>query len=141
MSSHDGDLRGEGAHGFYLGDRRLLSRFVLRVGGRPLEVVGHEQTGPATLVVRAVVRDGSEPSPDPRLLLTRTRRQHDAGFVEVIELSSWDLVPRTVQLRVEAACDLARTDEVKDGRTVRRTVDRGTSGPDCASPATATQSR
>ena len=128
LSSHDGDVCGEGAHGFYLGDRRLLSRFVLRVGGRPLEVVGHEQTDPATLVVRAVVRDGSEPSPDPRLLLTRTRRQHDAGFVEVIELSSWDLVPRTVPLRVEAACDLARTDEVKDGRTVPRTVDRGTSG-------------
>src|SRR6188508_2854964 len=127
LSSHDGDVRAEGAHGFYLGDRRLLSRFVLRVGGRPLEVVGHEQTGPATLVVRAVVRDGTEPSPDPRLLLTRTRRQHDAGFVEVIELSSWDLVPRTVPLRIEAACDLARTDEVKDGRTVSRTVDRGTS--------------
>ena len=128
LSSHDGDVRAEGAHGFYLGDRRLLSRFVLRVGGRPARG-GRPRADRSGDARRAgVVRDGSEPSPDPRLLLTRTRRQHDAGFVEVIELSSWDLVPRTVPLRIEAACDLARTDEVKDGRTVPRAVDRGTSG-------------
>ncbi len=115
LSHHHGDVHADGAQGFYLGDRRLFSRWVLSVFGRPLEVLSAELTDPATLVTRAIVRDGAEPSPDPRLVLVRTRRQHGAGFTDTIELASWDLVERTVVLRIDAACDLARTDTVKDG--------------------------
>ena len=115
LSDADGEVSGEGAQGFFLGDRRLLSRWALSVNSRALEVLSSEIVSPDSLVTTAVARDGSESSPDPRLVLERTRVQAASGFTDTITMRNFDLVTRSVAIRLEGACDLASTSSVKSG--------------------------
>lgn len=115
LSDIDGDVVGVGAQGFFLGDRRLLSRWALLANGRPLEVLTTGIVAPDSLVTTAIVRDGTEPTPDPRLVLVRTRVQQPTGFTDTITLQSFDPETRIVAIRLEATCDLASTAAVKQG--------------------------
>lgn len=128
LSDADGEIVGIGAQGFFLGERRLLSRWVLRADARPLEVLTSELVTPDAHVTTAIVRDGTEATSDPRLLLVRARRQHASGFTDTVSLRSFDPEPRTVALRLEAACDLATTAAVKHGRSDG--IDVGADGVD-----------
>jgi len=78
-------------------------------------VLSSEIVSPDSLVTTAVARDGSESSPDPRLVLERTRVQAASGFTDTITMRNFDLVTRSVEIRLEGACDLASTSSVKSG--------------------------
>lgn len=128
LAGPDGEVAGIGAQGFYLGDRRLLSTWNWSVDGRPFELLNVELTSPRRLVTVAVLRDGSEPTPDPRVLLVRSREQHGCGFADTLEITSFDDAARLVEVRLGVACDLASTADVKDGGHDGRLVDP-TGGP------------
>lgn len=115
LAGPDGEVAGAGAQGFYLGDRRLLSTYTWNVGGRPLEVLRTELTTPRRFVTNAVLRDGTEPTPDPRIVVVRTREQHGQGFADIFEITSFDDRARPVEVRLLVAGDLASTSAIKDG--------------------------
>jgi glycogen debranching enzyme len=113
LADDDGDVCAAGAQGAYLGDRRMLSRFELRVQSRRPEVVDVVEHTNGDLHITAIVRDGSEPNPDPVLLLVRTRRLRTTGFDE-----HWELTNRGVQAR-DVVCDLRCGSDFMDMTSVK----------------------
>ena len=117
LSAVDGQIDGRGgAQGFYLGDRRMLSLFrVLGFECEPSVVHTRHHPGGSFDIV-AVLRDGSEPTPDPTLLLSRSRSQHRAGFTEQWTFRNHGSGARVVSVQLSTATDFADTTDVKCGR-------------------------
>lgn len=116
LSLPSGDIDGHGAEGFYLGDRRMLRVYAVRIFGRPLDVVASRLHADGVLDVRAVARDGSESTPDPTLLFTRQRHQTADGFAEQWRVDNFGLDPRTVDVELRLATDFASMIAVKAGQ-------------------------
>ena len=110
----DGQLKPPGAAGIYFGDRRILSRSELTVGGSEPVPLLAELTGPGSARFVAVVRGSGET--DPTLTVTRTRTLTPEAAVETVDLAAHTAVTAAVRLRLE--CDLADISEVKSGRPV-----------------------
>jgi glycogen debranching enzyme len=115
LSGPDGQLRGVGAHGFFLGERRMLSVLRLQGFGREPEVIRTQHDADGLFEVIAVMRDGTEPTPDPTLLLSRRRRQTRTGFVETWSMSNRGFARRAVDLALVSATDFADMTAVKGG--------------------------
>jgi glycogen debranching enzyme len=116
LSAADGQLRGVGAEGFFLGERRMLSVFRVVAFGREPEVIRTAHSADGTFDVCAVVRDGTEPTPDPNLLLLRRRRQHATGFTEEWAVENHSHATRAFEFALFTGTDFADSTEVKCGR-------------------------
>ncbi|MET3984999.1 glycogen debranching N-terminal domain-containing protein [Streptomyces sp. PvR034] len=113
ISSEHGQLTGHGIDGIYRSGRRLLSRCVLRIGGRDPVAVQGRSLGADRASFTATVRIGAEPGPDPDIGVERIRH---ADGTERITLRSY--TARRVRLPVEIslATDLAELAAIAAGR-------------------------
>lgn len=113
ISPEHGQLTGRGIDGIYRSGRRLLSRCVLRVGGRDPVAVQGRSLGADRAAFTATVRTGAEAGPDPDIGIERVRH---ADGTERITLRSF--AARTLRLPVEVSLgtDLAELAAVAAGR-------------------------
>ncbi|MEU9417541.1 glycogen debranching N-terminal domain-containing protein [Streptomyces sp. NPDC048272] len=113
ISPEHGQLTGRGIDGVYRAGLRLLSRCVLRVGGRDPVAVQGRSLGADRAAFTATVRTGAESSPDPDIGVERVRH---ADGTERITLRSY--ASRSLRLPVELALgtDLAELAAIAAGR-------------------------
>lgn len=115
VSGADGQIRAEGVHGLYVGDRRALCLAVLTVdAAEPVPLRGQAVGGDAARFV-AAVRGLGEQHGDPAIFLTRHRRAVPDGLVEQIAITSYAREPVSFELALHAACDLAPMPDVRAG--------------------------
>jgi glycogen debranching enzyme len=123
VSARDGQLRGTGAHGYYLGDHRSLSRLILTVNGREPAMLAGEVQGATRALFLGHFRDRAA-SGEPQLLVEREREltepasgrgSGDVAIREHIRLTNTDRVPSTLRVEVEIGCNYAAIDQVKAG--------------------------
>jgi glycogen debranching enzyme len=115
LSQVDGRITPHGAMGFYLGERRLLSRFELTAFARTPETVHAALGGDGVLRTAAMLRDGTEDTPDPVLLLRHERRAHPSGFADTFSIHNYGTRIRHIPLELTVAADFAPTSTVKVG--------------------------
>ncbi|MER7736016.1 glycogen debranching N-terminal domain-containing protein [Streptomyces erythrochromogenes] len=113
ISPEHGQLTGQGIDGIYRSGRRLLSRCVLRVGGRDPVAVQGRSLGADRAAFTATVRTGAEPGPDPDIGVERVRH---ADGTERITLRSFTGRPVRLPVEVLLGTDLAELAEVAAGR-------------------------
>lgn len=114
ISPEHGQLTGRGIEGIYRSGRRLLSRCVLRVGGRDPVAVQGRSLAADRAVFTATVRTGAEPGPDPDIGVERVRH---ADGTERITLRSFAARPVRLPVEVLLGTDLAELATVAAGRT------------------------
>ncbi|MFE6843046.1 glycogen debranching N-terminal domain-containing protein [Streptomyces sp. NPDC057686] len=114
ISPEHGQLTGRGIDGIYRSGRRLLSRCVLRVGGRDPVAVQGRSLGSDRAAFTATVRTGAEAGPDPDIGVERVRH---ADGTERITLRSFAARPMRLPVEVSLGTDLAELAAVAAGRT------------------------
>lgn len=128
MSAASGRIDRLSAAGSYLGERRLLCTYALSAFDRVPELIHSVLDVDGTLRISAIVRDGTEDTPDPVLLLRLVRHAHATGFVDTITIENMGQRFRDVPVMLALACDLASTSGVKAGLVNQPLVP----GVDCA---------
>ncbi|MFD3718688.1 glycogen debranching N-terminal domain-containing protein [Streptomyces sp. NPDC058674] len=113
VSPEDGQLTGQGIGGIYRSGRRLLSRCVLRVGGREPVAVQHCRLGANRASFTATVRTGAEPGPDPDIGVVRVRH---ADGTERITVRNFAARPVRLPVELLLGTDLAELAAVAEGR-------------------------
>ncbi|MBT2609705.1 glycogen debranching protein [Streptomyces sp. ISL-87] len=113
ISPEHGQLTGQGIDGIYRSGRRLLSRCVLRVGGRDPVAVQGRSLGADRAAFTATVRTGAEAGPDPDIGVERIRH---ADGTERITLRSFAARPLRLPVEVSLGTDLAELAAVAAGR-------------------------
>ncbi|MEU2392528.1 glycogen debranching N-terminal domain-containing protein [Streptomyces sp. NPDC007369] len=113
ISPEHGQLTGRGIDGVYRSGRRLLSRCVLRVGGREPVAVQGRTLGPDRASFTATVRTGAEAGPDPDIGVERVRH---ADGTERITLRSFTARPVRLPVEILLGTDLAELAAVAAGR-------------------------
>ncbi|MFD9354546.1 glycogen debranching N-terminal domain-containing protein [Streptomyces sp. NPDC060031] len=113
ISPEHGQLTGRGIDGIYRSGRRLLSRCVLRVGGRDPVAVQGRSLGADRASFTATVRTGAEAGPDPDVGVERVRH---ADGTERITLRSFTARPLRLPVEVSLGTDLAELADVAAGR-------------------------
>jgi glycogen debranching enzyme len=108
LAGRDGQLRAGGVHGVICGDVRVLDRAVVTVDGVEPEPVGPEV---------GVLPGMGGPGRDPAVWLRRSRTVAPDGVAETLTLEnrSADAIDATLEVTVGA--DLARIEEIRDGRS------------------------
>ncbi|WSK68254.1 glycogen debranching protein [Streptomyces sp. NBC_01276] len=113
ISPEHGQLTGRGIDGIYRAGRRLLSRCVLRVGGRDPVAVQARSLSADRASFTATVRTGIEAGPDPDIGVERVRH---ADGTERITLRSFAARPLRLPVEVSLGTDLAELAAVAAGR-------------------------
>lgn len=113
ISPEHGQLTGRGLDGIYRAGRRLLSRCVLRVGGRDPVAVQGRSLGADRAAFTATVRTGAEVGPDPDIGVERVRH---ADGTERITLRSYAARPVRLPVELSLGTDLAELAAVAGGR-------------------------
>ncbi|HET9379260.1 MAG TPA: glycogen debranching N-terminal domain-containing protein [Streptomyces sp.] len=131
VSAADGQL-GEGADGFYHGDRRALSRLTVDVEGVTLAPVHGGPRGADGADFRAVLRGLGEETADPVVALHRRRGILPGRFREVLEVTNAGSRHVRFRLTVTAGTDLAVMDRVKSGDAPATVEPRAADGDDAA---------
>ncbi|MET9961537.1 glycogen debranching N-terminal domain-containing protein [Streptomyces sp. NPDC006326] len=114
ISPEHGQLTGQGIDGIYHSGRRLLSRCVLRVGGRDPVAVQGRSLGADRAAFTATVRTGAEAGPDPDIGVERVRH---ADGTERITLRSFTTRPVRLPVELSLGTDLAELAAVAAGRS------------------------
>jgi glycogen debranching enzyme len=116
-----GDVRGEAGreHGFYCEDTRFLSRWVLRVGEAPLELLGLDQGAHFAAQFFLTPRVG--PDEEAPCSIMR-RRLIDHVWMEEISVTNHRHESSEVRVVLEVDADFADLFEVKDGAVAEREV-------------------
>ncbi|MEU6281828.1 glycogen debranching N-terminal domain-containing protein [Streptomyces sp. NPDC047028] len=114
ISGESGQLTGHGLEGFYRGGRRLLSRCRVRVGGREPLPLQARTIGADRARFVATLRVSSAASPDPDVVVERTRH---ADGTETVTLRSAASRPLRVPLDITLGTDLAELGAIAAGRT------------------------
>ncbi|WP_224276746.1 glycogen debranching N-terminal domain-containing protein [Streptomyces sp. LS1784] len=115
-SRPDGRI-GEGADGFYHGDRRVLSRLEATVAGVPSAPVATADGPDGSTTFVTVLRGLAELTADPAVTLERRRELRPGRLVEHLAVrNAGDLTAR-LRLDLRAESDFAAMDTVKAGRT------------------------
>ncbi|MGW2983137.1 amylo-alpha-1,6-glucosidase [Streptomyces goshikiensis] len=114
ISPEHGQLTGQGVDGIYRAGRRLLSRCVLRVGGRDPIAVQGRSLGADRAGFTATVRTGAEAGPDPDIGVERIRH---ADGTERITLRSFAARPVRLPVEISLGTDLAELAAVAAGRS------------------------
>ncbi|MFI5668680.1 glycogen debranching N-terminal domain-containing protein [Streptomyces sp. NPDC051704] len=113
ISPEHGQLTGRGIDGIYRSGRRLLSRCVLRVGGRDPVAVQGRSLGSDRASFTATVRTGAEAGPDPDIGVERVRH---ADGTERITVRSFTARPLRLPVELLLGTDLAELAAVAAGR-------------------------
>ncbi|MFD7078502.1 glycogen debranching N-terminal domain-containing protein [Streptomyces sp. NPDC059918] len=113
ISPEHGQLTGRGIDGIYRSGRRLLSRCVLRVGGRDPVAVQGRSLGSDRAAFTATVRTGAEAGPDPDIGVERVRH---ADGTERITVRSFTARPLRLPVELLLGTDLAELAAVAAGR-------------------------
>ncbi|MGI5445919.1 glycogen debranching N-terminal domain-containing protein [Streptomyces sp. CA-243310] len=113
ISPEHGQLTGRGIDGVYRAGLRLLSRCVLRVGGRDPVAVQGRSLGADRAAFTATVRTGAEAGPDPDIGVERVRH---ADGTERITLRSYASRPVRLPVELTLGTDLADLAVIAAGR-------------------------
>ncbi|MFE5536361.1 glycogen debranching N-terminal domain-containing protein [Streptomyces sp. NPDC056492] len=113
ISPEHGQLTGRGIDGIYRSGRRLLSRCVLRVGGRDPVAVQGRSLGSDRAAFTATIRTGAEAGPDPDIGVERVRH---ADGTERITVRSFTARPLRLPVELLLGTDLAELAAVAAGR-------------------------
>jgi hypothetical protein len=115
LAGADGDIRGPGVAGIYLGDRRALATCVLSVSGAELCTLHADFRDNHTTRTVSVLRGAGEPGADPTVWLRRSRTISGRRCVERLRFESvaGHVVP--LDVRLELGTDLADLDRVRAG--------------------------
>ncbi|KOU22381.1 glycogen debranching protein [Streptomyces sp. WM6372] len=113
ISPEHGQLTGRGIDGIYRSGRRLLSRCVLRVGGRDPVAVQGRSLGSDRASFTATVRTGADAGPDPDIGVERVRH---ADGTERITVRSFTARPLRLPVELLLGTDLAELAAVAAGR-------------------------
>jgi hypothetical protein len=116
LSGRDGQLRGEGAHGVYVADLRVISVALLTIDDVEPEATVAAQLGPDAAEFVGVVWSANAPTPDPAVWVRRMRRAESSGCNERLLLSSALDHPLGLHLRLRIGTDLAGIGSVRAGR-------------------------
>jgi glycogen debranching enzyme len=131
VSRPSGDLVGD-ADGLYVGGRRVLSRWAMRLDGEPLAPVDCHLDDPAaaTFVGRAGGAGGPTAGTGPVVV---RRRRLGNGLCDDVEIRNVGDEPTYVEVEIELAADLAGALDVYHGRVPGRH-----GGPEPVKPQVAT---
>ncbi|MFJ9609988.1 glycogen debranching N-terminal domain-containing protein [Kitasatospora sp. NPDC101176] len=111
-SGPDGQLRGQGLHGFYRHGVRVLARMELRLGGmEPLPLQG-TSTSTAQARFLGAVRLPGDPDPDPALTVERLRH---ADGVETVIVRNTGSRPARLPMEIALGTDLGPVAEIAAG--------------------------
>ncbi|MFG2821982.1 glycogen debranching N-terminal domain-containing protein [Kitasatospora sp. NPDC048365] len=117
ISASDGQLRGQGMHGFFRSGVRTLARMEIRLGGiEPMPLQGTLTSTSAARFVGAV-RIPGDPDPDPALTVERLRH---ADGIETVTVRNTGLRPARLPLEIALGTDLGLLTDIAAGR---RTAD------------------
>jgi glycogen debranching enzyme len=116
-----GDVRGEEGreHGFYCDDTRFLSRWVLQMGERPLELLGLDQSAHFAAQFFLTPRVG--PDEEAPCSIMR-RRLIDHVWIEEISVTNHRHERSEMRIVLEIDTDFADLFEVKDTKVAEREV-------------------
>ncbi|MDI2128670.1 amylo-alpha-1,6-glucosidase [Yinghuangia seranimata] len=109
----DGQLRGRGVTGLFHDGRRLLARSLLTVGGTEPEPISSQVVGAGTARFLAMHRFVADPTPDPALVVDRTRQ---ADGRERVVVRNTAARPVRVPVELSLGTDLAGLGELRLGR-------------------------
>jgi glycogen debranching enzyme len=124
LSDDDGQIRAEGAQGFYMDDVRVLSELVVTVNGEEPVPLGHDLMGGGSNSFEAAVFNVGRMTPDPTLFVSRRRRLQPTGMTEALTVLSRARVPLHFRVQLRLSSDLATITAVKSGlRPPARTAD------------------
>lgn len=115
LSAADGQIRRGGVAGFWVQDRRAISELVLSVDGDEPTFLSRALVGGAGNRFEGACFNLGSATPDPTLLVTRSRQVRDGGLDEQYVVRSYDRGPVRFRLVLRAAADLAEMAEVKSG--------------------------
>ncbi|MFD5510226.1 glycogen debranching N-terminal domain-containing protein [Streptomyces sp. NPDC127051] len=113
ISPEHGQLTGRGIDGIYRSGRRLLSRCVLRIGGRDPVAIQGRSLGSDRASFTATVRTGADAGPDPDIGVERVRH---ADGTERITVRSFTARPLRLPVELLLGTDLAELAAVAAGR-------------------------
>jgi glycogen debranching enzyme len=121
VSDRLGDVRGEAGreHGFYCDDTRFLSRWVLRTGETPLELLGLDQS--AHFAAQFFLTPLVGPDEEAPCSIMR-RRLIDHVWIEEISVTNHRHESSEIRVVLEIDTDFADLFEVKDGTVAKREV-------------------
>lgn len=120
VSAIDGQIRGGGAHGYYLGDHRSLNRLVLTINGREPTMLSSNVVNATTASFIGHLRDpgghdDDGPSGEPQFVVRRVRELRETEICERISIKNCARGMGRLRVSVEIACEYADVDEVKAG--------------------------
>jgi glycogen debranching enzyme len=110
--SGDIDASPDQAHGFFFRDTRFLSRWLLRVDGRPLDVLSTDENQYFSAQF-FLVPQGGDVNENPTASIIR-KRSVGGGFHEDVAILNHGDEPLELEVRLEAGSDFADLFEVKD---------------------------
>lgn len=114
ISGSDGQIRRGGAHGVYIGDRRLLNLMELRIDGLEAAPIARRQVGAdAAWFAGALWRDQRDP--DPALVVRRERRVA-GGVRDTVVITNYGRADVAVSVELELGADGADIFAVKAGQ-------------------------
>jgi len=116
-----GDVRADEGReqGFFSDDTRFVSRWVLRVGEAPLELLGLDQSAHFAAQFFLTPRVG----PDDEVPWSIMRRRLvDHVWMEEVTVTNHHHEASKVRVALDVDCDFADLFEVKDGTTAKRSV-------------------
>jgi glycogen debranching enzyme len=108
ICDRSGDICGQGASGFFVGDRRVLSTFVLRVDGSCIEPLALTLPSPFTANIVGRSLDHA--------ILVRRELHVGRGLRADLQLRNLDASDRMVEVTVAVGTDLAEVFEVKEAQ-------------------------
>ncbi|MCI0157305.1 amylo-alpha-1,6-glucosidase [Leifsonia shinshuensis] len=114
-SAADGTVDGNGIHGFYHSDLRVLDRVVLTVGGEQPEHIATAGPDAATAVFTALARRLDDATADPRVRVDRTRTVREGRLHERIELRNALGSPIATTVTVSVRGDFTPMQTIKAG--------------------------
>lgn len=114
LADDAGDIEGSGSAGLYVGDTRLLSRWVLRIAEARPRVAGELQEASRRMV--ALLLPGRRHDPSP-VFVRRDQRVSRRGLLEALTVQNVARHQLEVIVSVEVGCDFADQFAVRaDGR-------------------------
>lgn len=119
-SGPGGDAGDQPIHGVYHGDVRHVRTLAARCDDSPIEWISVAPTGASQVVFGGLLRGLDDPTPDPKVRLSRDRTVEDGLLGETWTLSSAvaHAIATTLELRIEP--EFALLHEVKSGIAVAR---------------------
>jgi glycogen debranching enzyme len=114
-SAADGQVRRDGAQGFYHGDVRVLSEAVLTVSGAEPETIQAAPSSRQDIHVVAAVRGIDGPGTDPTSRLDRVRTARADGVDEMLRLSCSTAEPVSGRITVRIRSDEGALGQIKRG--------------------------